>query len=134
MNCNATPDDNNLPLKGLKVLVVEDNAMAAFELARLLTRSGAEVVGPCATSAAAEAILAKSEIGFALVDLRLSDHFADDLIGKIRQRAIPFALVTGNWTPPSNADEGAVAVLLKPYNRGTLINVLARYAPRKRNS
>lgn len=129
MGCPAYGRDDDKPLQGLRVLVVEDDALTAFRLARHLTKSGAQVIGPCATAADAERRLDEAAIDIVLVDLRLSDDFADRFIGAVRQRNLPFVLITGFWASPSNADEGAVAVLLKPYDRRTLIKLLSNYRP-----
>lgn len=129
MGCSAFGGDDEKPLQGLRVLVVEDDALTAFRLARHLTNSGAQVIGPCATAVEAERRLDDTEIHVALVDLRLSDEFADRFIAAIRAKNLPFVLITGFWSSPSNADEGAVAVLLKPYDRRILIRLLSIYVP-----
>jgi two-component SAPR family response regulator len=115
------------PLQGLRVLVAEDNALTADHIGLILIEEGARLIGPCSTVAEARRVLNQQSVEFVLVDLNLSDSFADELIEDSRRLNIPFAIITGYQALPTNAYDGAEEVLLKPVQRRTLIEMLARF-------
>ncbi len=101
------------PLKGLRVLVAEDDAMAAERLSVMLEEEGARLLGPCRSVADARRFLQNSEVQFVLVDLGLADNFADELVADAVRRDIPFAII---------------ALLRKPIQKRRLISLLTLFA------
>jgi CheY-like chemotaxis protein len=82
--------------EGRRILVVEDEYLIADDIRDLLTRDGAEVVGPVATADAAAALVESDDrIDAALLDVNLRGDtdfaFADMLF----TRNVPFAFATG---------------------------------------
>jgi len=116
------------PLKGLKILVAEDDAWAAERLSLILEEEGGRLVGPCRSVAEARAMLSRYDIQFVLIDLNLSDNFADELVSDVVDRGIPYVLITGYEAFPSNVHEGAVAVFRKPFKRRELIETMSSFA------
>lgn len=115
------------PLKGLRVLVVEDDAFVAHSIGLILEEEGARLLGPCSNIADARRFLEDRRVDFVLVDLNLPDGFADDFVDDARRLGIPFAIITGFQALPTNADEGAVGVFIKPIRRQALIAMLAKF-------
>lgn len=113
------------PLKGLTVLVAEDDAWTAERISVMLEEEGGRLVGPCRSVAEARNLLNQYEVRFVLIDLNLADNFADELVSDVVARQIPFALITGYEAFPSNVHEYAVAVLRKPFERRQLIQLLS---------
>lgn len=116
------------PLRGLAVLVAEDDAWTAERISLILEEEGARLVGPCRSVAEARERLANHDVQFVLIDLNLADNFADELISDVVDREIPFVLITGYEAFPSNVHERAVAVLRKPFARSRLIELLSSFA------
>jgi DNA-binding NtrC family response regulator len=116
------------PLKGLLVLVAEDDAWTAERISLILEEEGGRLLGPCRSVAAARELLARYDVQFVLIDLNLADNFADELILDVVDRRIPFVLITGYEAFPSNVDERAVAVLRKPFARRRLIELMSPFA------
>ena len=115
------------PLKGLRVLVAEDDAWTADHIGLILEEEGARLIGPCSSVSEARRFLDDRKVEFVLVDLNLADNFADELIEDSRQRNIPFAIITGYQALPTNAYDGAEDVILKPVQRRRLIELLAKF-------
>jgi CheY-like chemotaxis protein len=116
------------PLKGMRVLIVEDNAMTAYLLEGMLLESGARLVGSCASAAEAiRCMRSEQQLDFALIDLKLADQFADTLIEEAICRRLRFAILTGMVAFPSNVHEHAIAVLRKPVSQERLINLLTNF-------
>ena len=60
-------------LKGVRLLVVEDDAILLMELEEILQEAGAEVVGRCRTIQDALASVEKDVISAAVLDVRIGD-------------------------------------------------------------
>jgi CheY-like chemotaxis protein len=82
------------PLAGCRVLVVEDNYLLAMDLAGLLERFGAEVVGPA--SSVQEAFDALDPLpDIATLDVRLRDETSFPIADELAKRGVPFVFATG---------------------------------------
>jgi ActR/RegA family two-component response regulator len=64
-------------LKGRHILVVEDEALIALDLQRLLDQSGAMVIGPAVSVSQALEVIHENHIDFALLDVKLGDETVD---------------------------------------------------------
>jgi CheY-like chemotaxis protein len=82
------------PLAGRRVLVVEDNYLLAMDLAGLLERAGAEVVGPVlSVQEAFDALDPLPDI--ATLDVQLGDETSFPIADELAQRGVPFVFATG---------------------------------------
>lgn len=115
------------PLKGLRVLVAEDDAWVAHQIGVMLEEEGARLIGPCSRVADARRLLEENDVQFILVDLNLADKFADELVEDARSAGIPFAIITAYQALPTNAYDGAVEIFLKPIQRRRLIDMLSEF-------
>lgn len=77
-----------------QVLVVEDDAIIALEIADILEREGYAVVQSTGSVPTAIDIARKAKIDFALLDFNLESGTAEPIAKTLARRAIPFALVT----------------------------------------
>jgi two-component SAPR family response regulator len=82
-------------LANIKVLVAEDEPLVAVDVVKQLTDAGAIVVGPCATSGRAIAVLEENDIDVAIVDFVLADDNTQELQAALENKAVPFIVVTG---------------------------------------
>lgn len=86
----------NESLKGLRILLVEDEAMIAMLVEDMLLDGGAEVVGPAGgVKAALAAIEANDAIDGALLDVNLGGEQSFEVADALSARGIPFVFVTG---------------------------------------
>lgn len=83
-------------LMGQKVLLVEDDYFIAVEMQRMLSRSGAEVLGPVASVHKALALIAaSSQIDTAVLDVNLRDIMVFPVADALTSRGVPFIFATG---------------------------------------
>ena len=80
---------------GKKVLIVEDEALIAMELAERLAEFGYDVLGPAMTLEEADQLLAAETPDAALLDANLSGRSSVDLGVALHARGVPFAFCTG---------------------------------------
>lgn len=114
-------------LRGMQVLVVENDDMNAMLLEMQLTQAGASVLGPAGTVADALALVDASSPDIAILDYRLGDDETSEGVAEtLYARGIPFVLATGlpAHSLPSAFDKGIV--LTKPYLAEELVKALAK--------
>ena len=89
--------DPKAVLAGRRILVIEDDALLAMELADELEEIGAEPIGPMMSVAAAlEALRTYQEVDAALLNVNLRSEASFPVIDALTERRIPFLFVTGN--------------------------------------
>jgi len=121
---NAPDRPVSSELMGVRILVVEDSWAIANSLKRLLLLMGADVVGPAATIAEAERLIAEHTPDVALVDIHLrGGERAFGLIDRLHDKGIPVIVTTGYSAVPS-ASGKVVAILEKPISMALLLDTL----------
>jgi CheY-like chemotaxis protein len=114
-------------LTGRRVLVVEDEFLLAMELETLLERRGCTVLGPVPTVRQALATLEEQRPEMALVDVNLKGELATPIAVALRERGIPFVLLTGYSDRQLSEPELREAPRLdKPVNGHELKSALTR--------
>jgi len=113
--------------KRRSILVVEDDAVMALGLTKILEDAGYRVIGPAATVAAAHACMAENRIDAALMDVNLGgDARAFPLAEVLVALRVPFAFLSGHpreLMPPHLHDRPFVA---KPYGEAEIIALAKR--------
>jgi CheY-like chemotaxis protein len=87
---------NGAGLHGLKVLVAEDEALVALDLACTLRELGCDVLPAAPSVAGALAILGAERPDVALLDVSLADGSAAPVAAALAAAGVPFAVVTGH--------------------------------------
>jgi CheY-like chemotaxis protein len=83
-------------LKGVLVLVVEDEYLIADDLRKALTDAGAEIIGPVpAVGDAIEALRKAERIDAAVLDINLRGEMIFPVADALLERGIPFVFATG---------------------------------------
>ncbi|MGF6259034.1 response regulator [Ensifer sp. LBL] len=112
-------------LKGKRILVVEDEALIAFEITAILEEEDAEVAGPAATPGDALRLINEMALDAALLDANLRGQPVDAIAAALTDKKVPFVFVSGygrEALPPGFAD---TALLAKPFNPRQLLEAAA---------
>ena len=113
------------PLRGARVLVVEDEYYLADDLMMTLREAGAEPVGPFASIAQAEASLGDSGVDAAIVDMNLRGEMAFDFAAGLCSK-VPCVVVSG-YTAEALPDSVAnLCRLEKPVDPKKVLAELSR--------
>jgi DNA-binding NtrC family response regulator len=122
-------DDACLPklktflLSDLKVLIVEDENIIAWDLEELLHEFGvANVLSAASLKQAREALAAHDDINLVLLDLKLQDGHGDELVSELKEKNIPLIVLTG-YSPGGSFD---FPILSKPYSTQSLLEAIKR--------
>ena len=111
--------------EGMRVLLVEDEALVAMMMEDLLTDLGAEVIGPFNTLSEAMVAAKEDDFDLAILDVNLDGGTVYPLAHLLAERDVPFAFVTGYEPSMIDAKFKSVPVLQKPVERQTLSELLA---------
>jgi CheY-like chemotaxis protein len=133
----AAANTGPMPQRGgpLRVLVVEDELIIAWELAEILTRLGCEVCGTAADAAQAVRLADELAPDVVLMDVRLrGKRNGIEAAEVIRARqAVGLVFCTAYAEDPASRERmlaaGALAILTKPIQPGALEEALARLPP-----
>lgn len=115
-------------LAGLRVLVVEDDALLAMALEMNLASLGCEVVAMAATLDDALPLAREADIHGAILDVNLAGERVYPVADALAARNIPFVFATGYGTACLRDCDLARPVLQKPYRIDSLVNI-ARHWP-----
>jgi CheY-like chemotaxis protein len=83
------------PLRGCRVLIVEDDYFVAADLAEALQELGAFVLGPIGSLNDALQLVSKSEPRIAVLDINLGQDQVYPFADALQARGVPFIFVTG---------------------------------------
>jgi DNA-binding NtrC family response regulator len=121
----------SLDLRGVRVLLVEDTWQVGAALKRLVEELGANVVGPAATVAEAERLIAEHSPDIALVDVKLrSDELSYGLIDDLHRRGISVIITSGYTVLPERLEKVA-AIVKKPFTAQDLLVAFRQVASRR---
>jgi two-component SAPR family response regulator len=124
---HQTKDDPAHVLKGARILVVEDEFLIAMELGSILLEAGAEVIGPCRSTAEAHSLLRTvGGVRAAILDLRLGNDTSIPLARHLTRHGVPFIFFTGQVDmSPIHAEYPTATIISKPFQRRAILAALA---------
>jgi DNA-binding response OmpR family regulator len=112
-------------IAGRRVLVVEDEGIAALALCDVLELAGVEVLGPAATVAKAKEIALASDMDAALLDVNLSGQLSFEVASILRDRGVPIVFLTGYRTDSLPPEFACYTILTKPVSGTEVCQALA---------
>lgn len=117
-------------LTGMRVLVVEDEALIAVLVEDMLTDLGATVIGPAGSVAQGLDLAERETIDVAVLDVNLRSETIEPIVDKLNALRVPFLFATGYGETGLSKAAGA-PVIEKPYTREALANALGLIVPRR---
>ncbi len=120
---DPAPEDPDL-LRGLRVLIVEDEAMLASLLEDYLTDLGCEVVGPALHMKDAIALAREAAIDGATLDVNIVGEKVYPVADILTERGIPFVFLTGYGAAGLRESDMGRPVLQKPHFLERLVDIM----------
>jgi len=114
------------PLKGLCVLVVEDEALIAMLMEEQLKGLGCEVIGVASTLKEGMEKALRSEIDASVLDVNLNGEVSYPIAQALRARSVPIVFATGYGVGglPENLSDAPVVV--KPFRQAQVADALRK--------
>lgn len=123
---HATPPT----IKGLRLFVVEDEALVAMLLEDTLADLGCVVVGLAASVQDALGRLIHTVADGAVLDVNIGGEKVFPVADALAERGIPFVFATGYGRAGLDGRYSATPVLTKPYSPEELENALSTFSGR----
>jgi len=109
----------------MRVLVVEDDALIALDIANQLASAGFQVVGPAVSVVRAMKLIDDHGCDIAVLDVNLGDRETSEPIAReLRARAKPFIVLSGYARDEHPREFDGAPMLSKPTTSSELIATL----------
>lgn len=127
----ALQPPESLRLKGLRILVVEDEALVALQLEDMLYELGCIVIGPASRVGQALELLAAQRVDAAVLDLNVAGELVYPVAEMLEKRGIPFIFATGYGASGVADAYRSHEVLQKPFLLSQLRKTMMAGIPNK---
>ena len=117
-------------LKGLRVLVVEDEMMVLMMAESCLEDMGCEDIRVAATVGEALTLIGAHTFDAVVLDMNLSGERSDAVADALATQGVPFMFATGYGTAGVRSKDQHRPVLTKPYQPGDMEALFDRLLPR----
>ena len=114
-----------------RILVVEDNALVAFELCRALEAAGFEVAGPAASVGQALTLIKECRCDAAVLDIQLRGETSEAVAHVLAALSIPFMTMTGYARTRQQPIFEGVPHFTKPVPSSMVVAELRKMTPEK---
>ena len=111
-------------MKGLRILVVEDQAPIALQLEDMLIESVCEVVGPASRVGQALRLLYEHPVDAAVLDLNIAGELVYPVADALDARRLPYVFATGYSLSDLAAPYRSRRILQKPFSRRVFIDAM----------
>jgi AmiR/NasT family two-component response regulator len=117
-------------MKGLRILIVEDEFLLAMSLEDDLVAAGCSPIGPFANLTSATEATRREQFDLAILDVNLNGEVIYPLADELVSRGKPFVLLTGYGAASLPERFRNLPRLPKPYDSASLIKEIGRAVPR----
>ena len=116
---------NGKLLDGLRILLVEDDSLAAWDMQEFLEESGASVIGPAPTLKRALELVDREEghIDAAILDVNLCGVRSYPVADRLQTCGVPFVFTTGYSNVPE--PYASLPRCEKPVDKSRLLRLIA---------
>lgn len=108
------------PLRGLRVIVVEDEAVLEMALEDMLTTLGCIVAGTAMRMRRARDLVATIAFDLAVLDINIAGERVDPVADELARRGVPFVFATGYGEAGVAPHFKSRPIVHKPYSEREL--------------
>ena len=109
-----------LKLPGLRVLIVEDEALVALQLEDMLADLGCAIIGPASRVGQALDLLGRQTVDAAVLDLNVGGELVYPVADALARRGLPYIFATGYGAAGLTMPYRRRPVLQKPFLQSDL--------------
>ena len=111
-------------LKGLRILIVEDEAPIALQVEDMLVESDCDVVGPASRVGQALKLIDEEPVDAAVLDLNIAGDLVYPVADALEKRGLPYIFATGYGASSLTEPYRSRRVLQKPFSRRELLQAV----------
>lgn len=111
-------------MKNCSVLIVEDELLIGMDLVSTLQRAGFHHVEHAATEQEALVMLQQKSWDLVVADANLNGKSVEQVVTTLRERGLPFVIVTGYGRESLPEIVGDAPVLNKPYSHLQFVRIV----------
>jgi CheY-like chemotaxis protein len=112
-------------LAGLKILVVEDDAIISMATELMLADCGCNAIAFACSVQEALAAIEAQRFDAVLLDLNLNGTLSDPVAAILKRQGVPF-IVSSGYAPRTGGEASGAPTLPKPYMLGDLVVAFKR--------
>ena len=116
--------DDDKPLSGKAVLIIEEDFLVAEDLRCTVEKAGGTIIGPVADASLALEVAEKEQIDVALLEIGPRDRSSGAIARMLAYRLIPLILVTGYVREALPPEMENALYLAKPVMTDAVLNVI----------
>jgi DNA-binding response OmpR family regulator len=116
---------SEMPLNGIRLLIVEDDPLISLDIESTLEDAGAVICGPARTVAQALTLINNTAIDAAMLDYRLETETSAPVADRLIELGVPFLFHTSSGAAPSERYP-EVIVVNKPTQPAQLVEAAKR--------
>jgi len=113
-------------MAGRRILVVEDEPLVAMAVAAALAEAGCAPVGPAHTLSDALRLADEERLDAAVLDRNLGGQYSDPVAQRLRDRGIPFLIMTGYADSGLPLEFADVPSFGKPFESDKLVTLVGQ--------
>lgn len=122
---SETGVDQHAELKGVRIFVVEDEALVLMDLEDMLSEMGCIVIGPAMKVAAAQEIVASDQpIDVAMLDVNVAGDLIFPVAELLKARNVPMMFASGYGSASLDVEWQTYPLIQKPYGFDDLARAL----------
>jgi DNA-binding response OmpR family regulator len=122
-------------LNRARILLLEDEMMAASMLEMVLGEAGCVVIGPAATVVDGLLLAKANDIDAAVLDVNLGGELVFPVADALAARGVPFIFVTGyGVTGVTGERYPTVPIVQKPYDDEAVVETIAKLLAARRSA
>ena len=112
--------------KRREILIAEDDAIVALDLEQQFSDLGFDIAGPFPSCEQAAAHLQKSAPDYAIIDYRLQDGAAKELLGALSEVRVPYLVITSTSETKAWNTAARRRVFAKPFDMKLLTQIVVK--------
>lgn len=110
----------------MRFLIIEDEALIADLIEEVLREAGHNVWSACGSLAKAEELAGKDGFDAVILDANLRGHSTASIARQLRQRQIPFVVISGYDRAEIQSELASATYIRKPFQPSELLGAIAR--------
>lgn len=110
----------------VQFLIIEDEGLIADLIEEIVRRAGHSVWSACGSLDKAEELVGKAGFGAAILDANLRGHSTNAIARQLRQRQIPFVVISGYDRAELQSELARAPFIRKPFQPSELLDAIVR--------